>query len=701
MNLANLILENFGKFKNFECSFSPGLNVIKGANETGKSTLVEAISRILYDDPQTPGQEGYHKGKTWGTDDPLVIKAGIRSDDFTGLLEKDFDTGQVRLANHDLNIMVDDKSRINEILTTAMGFSSAELFEATSCIKQGEISQIGRSIKAIKDKLESLVTGGKEDQAASQIIARIDQRIENISRKDKANPGLIEKLETVQDDLDYNIEKINRGIKNLISWRSSIAQVETAYANGLDDYNVKKAKLDKALKADKSDKDLKRLIEEKKAIDNQLEKIKAFGTRIKELSSRLSKVVAVNKKDLKQIDEIDANLKYLKPKQKELEKEVEARQNAFDEFKIGSMPVVLMVISLGGVVFGIADFFMRITEFFYQIAGGGAALLLLSLFMLSRGNQKKLFLKEQLNSESKKLENVESEIGENTAELDKYFEKYKIDSIDETHQAAWKRSELVNQLQAERDSHDKLLDGSTQEEIEVKAQNIEKEIFDARIALENYEPPDPAELERLKSIVSQLEEQKNNLQVELKTLDRQIETAEGGTELLASYLERKEQASESKIKLIEELSILSLTKECIEKARQNVMISTLELLEKRTSEILEIITGGKYKDVKFDQSSLKFKVFSDEKKDWAEPQLELSQATIEQIYLTARLALTEILGDKAKPPIILDDTFDSFDPARHEGTMKLLKQMAEDRQILLLTSDDQYDAWADKTIQLT
>jgi uncharacterized protein YhaN len=701
MNLANLILENFGKFKNFECSFSPGLNVIKGANETGKSTLVEAISRILYDDPQTPGQEGYHKGKTWGTDDPLVIKAGIRSDDFTGLLEKDFDTGQVRLANHDLNIMVDDKSRINEILTTAMGFSSAELFEATSCIKQGEISQIGRSIKAIKDKLESLVTGGKEDQAASQIIARIDQRIENISRKDKANPGLIEKLETVQDDLDYNIEKINRGIKNLISWRSSIAQVETAYANGLDDYNVKKAKLDKALKADKSDKDLKRLIEEKKAIDNQLEKIKAFGTRIKELSSRLSKVVAVNKKDLKQIDEIDANLKYLKPKQKELEKEVEARQNAFDEFKIGSMPVVLMVISLGGVVFGIADFFMRITEFFYQIAGGGAALLLLSLFMLSRGNQKKLFLKEQLNSESKKLENVESEIGENTAELDKYFEKYKIDSIDETHQAAWKRSELVNQLQAERDSHDKLLDGSTQEEIEVKAQNIEKEIFDARIALENYEPPDPAELERLKSIVSQLEEQKNNLQVELKILDRQIETAEGGTELLASYLERKEQASESKIKLIEELSILSLTKECIEKARQNVMISTLELLEKRTSEILEIITGGKYKDVKFDQSSLKFKVFSDEKKDWAEPQLELSQATIEQIYLTARLALTEILGDKAKPPIILDDTFDSFDPARHEGTMKLLKQMAEDRQILLLTSDDQYDAWADKTIQLT
>jgi len=700
MNLVNLILENFGKFKNFECSFSPGLNVIKGANETGKSTLVEAISKILYDDPQNPGQAGSCKGKTWGTDDPLVIKANIRSRDFTGLIEKDFDSGQVRLANHDLNIAVDDKDRIDEILTAAMGFSSAELFEATSCIKQGEISQIDRSIKAIKDKLESLVTGGKEDQAASQIIARIDQRIDSISRKDEANPGLIEKLENVQEDLNYNIEKINRGIKNLASWRSSMAQVETAYANGVEDYEVKKARLEKGLKADKSDKDLKRLNEEKKTIDTQLEKTKIFGTKIKELSGQLTKVVAVNKKDLKQIDEIDANLKYLKPKQKELENEVETQQTAFDEFNTGTTPVVLMLVSIGGIGFGVADFFLHFTEFFYQIAGGGAALLLLSLFIFSRDNQKKAFLKEQLNTESKKLENVESEIGQSIAELDKFFEKYKINSIDEAHQTAWKRNELTNQLQIERENYEKLLDGLTQEEIEIKAQNLEKEIFDAKIVLENFESPDPAELERLKLIVSQLEEQKDNLQEELKTLNRQIETAEGGTELLASYLERTEQASESKINLIEELSILSLTKECIEKARQNVMISTLELLEKRTSEILEIITGGKYKEVKFDQSSLKFKVFSDEKNDWAEPQLELSQATIEQIYLTARLALTEILGDKAKPPIILDDTFDSFDPARHEDTMKLLKQMAENRQILLLTSDDHYDAWADKTIQL-
>jgi uncharacterized protein YhaN len=170
--------------------------------------------------------------------------------------------------------------------------------------------------------------------------------------------------------------------------------------------------------------------------------------------------------------------------------------------------------------------------------------------------------------------------------------------------------------------------------------------------------------------------------------------------LLASYVERKEAAGSKMTDYVEELAILNLTKECIEKARQNVMVSTLELLEKRTSEILEMITDDKYNRVRFDKATLKFEVFSKEKNDWVEPHQELSQATVEQIYLTARLALTEILGDSSKPPIILDDSFERFDPSRHDITMKMLKKMAKDRQILLLTSDEGYESYADNLIQL-
>ncbi|NLI16448.1 MAG: hypothetical protein GX409_09210, partial [candidate division Zixibacteria bacterium] len=220
------------------------------------------------------------------------------------------------------------------------------------------------------------------------------------------------------------------------------------------------------------------------------------------------------------------------------------------------------------------------------------------------------------------------------------------------------------------------------------------------IQVSKNEKRDPAELERLRQVVAQLEEQRNTLAGEITVFSRQLETAEGGAELMASYVERRDELSARKIKLVEELSILGMTKECIEQARQNIMISTLEVLESRTSEILQMITAGKYSRVRFDKSTLKFEVFADQKNGWVDPEKELSKATVEQIYLTARLALTELLAEKSKPPIILDDPFDSFDSQRLDNTMKMLKQLAADRQILLLTSDDRFDRYADHTIQL-
>ncbi len=700
MKLANLQLKNYGKFKDFSCSLTPGLNVIKGGNETGKSTLVDAITKLLYIDPHDKNSDVLIKAKSWSSDGPPLLKADIQSAEFTGTIEKDFESGIAKLDNNDLNISIDDNTRIKDIITGAIGFSTAELFEATSCIRQGQISHIEGSIKAIKDKLGSLVTGGKEDQAASQIIEKIDQRIEEIARRDDDNPGLLQKLELVQSDIDYNVEKLNRDISNINNWRSNLTQVEVAYANGVEDCKKKQEKLEDVLAAQEAKHKIEKFEEELKEAKDSFEKVKETSKKISELTTQLGQAKDLPRNDRNKIDEMESTLKYLRPKQREMEMDIEADTKSLESHKINSGVVGLALFSLAGIGFGVADYFMRFTEYFLEIGGGGAALLLLSLFIMSRTNAKKSFFKEQIKNKTNKLESVKAEIEQLTEGLNEFLDKYNITSADEARQAVWKRSELENQLKTVKQAHAQLLEGYTEEELEIKVQNLEKDIFDNKIVLENHEEVDDSEVERLKLIVDQLKEQKDNLEKEYTTLVRQIDTSEGGSELLASYMERKATAGGQMAELVEEISILSLTKECIENARQNVMISTLELLEKRTSEILEMITNGKYKEVRFDKSSLKFEVYSKEKKDWVEPHLALSQATIEQIYLTARLALTEILGDKAKPPIILDDTFESFDPERHDGVMKLLKEMALDRQILLLTSDDNYDSWADNTVQL-
>jgi uncharacterized protein YhaN len=700
MNIADLQVKNYGKFKDFECKFTPGLNVIKGGNETGKSTLVKAITNLLYSDPHSYSKEDIIQVKSWGSDSPPILKANIESNEFSGTIEKDFGSGEAKLANSGLNVTIDDHNRIAEILTGAIGFSTEELFEATSCIKQGEISHIDGSIKAIKDKLESMVTGSKEEQAASQIITRIERRIDDISRKDKINPGLIQKLDSSQAEVDYNLEKLGRDINNIKAWRNSLIQVEVAYANLVEDYENKKKKLAAASNALVAREALEKLNVEKKETYTSIEKVKDAGRKMAELESQLRNSADIPENDRKEADELESTLKYLKPKFRELESDVETEQETCDSYKIGGLPIVLIILSLAAIGFAVADYFMMFTQYFYEIGGGGFGLFLISLFILSRKIARKSLLKEQLKGKTKKLESVKDEINQVSGRLNELLTRYRIMSAEQARQVAWKRGEIENQLRAEKRIYDQYLNGGSLEELEIKLQNTEKQILDASKVARESDIPDEGEIERLKLIVGQLEEQKNNLQKELKTLDRQVETTEGGSELLASYVERKEAAGSKMTDYVEELAILNLTKECIEKARQNVMVSTLELLEKRTSEILEMITDDKYDRVRFDKATLKFEVFSKEKNDWVEPHQELSQATVEQIYLTARLALTEILGDSSKPPIILDDSFERFDPSRHDITMKMLKKMAKDRQILLLTSDEGYESYADNLIQL-
>ncbi len=181
---------------------------------------------------------------------------------------------------------------------------------------------------------------------------------------------------------------------------------------------------------------------------------------------------------------------------------------------------------------------------------------------------------------------------------------------------------------------------------------------------------------------------------------QQLENAEGGAELLAGYIERREQFSERVESLNKAITMLNLTADCINEARQNVLVSTLEVLNSRTSDILNKLTSGRYSKVRFDKSTMKFQVFSDAVGYGLIPNRVFRSGTTEQIYLAARLALAELIAEDKSSVMILDDPFAGYDQKRMENAMKVLKEISENHQILLLTSQDHYDKWADSTVAL-
>ncbi|MGV2940676.1 AAA family ATPase [Mesobacillus sp. LC4] len=64
---------------------------------------------------------------------------------------------------------------------------------------------------------------------------------------------------------------------------------------------------------------------------------------------------------------------------------------------------------------------------------------------------------------------------------------------------------------------------------------------------------------------------------------------------------------------------------------------------------------------------------------------ELSQATAEQVYVSIRLALAADHHDRYPFPIIIDDSFVNFDHNRTNRTIRLLREMSNNNQILIFT----------------
>lgn len=148
--------------------------------------------------------------------------------------------------------------------------------------------------------------------------------------------------------------------------------------------------------------------------------------------------------------------------------------------------------------------------------------------------------------------------------------------------------------------------------------------------------------------------------------------------LQADYQEAQENAYHP---LAEETEIeaLNLAMEMIEKLSGNIHNRVGDRLRQRTSEILNEITGGKYREVLMD-AGLHMMVNID---DRTVPLANLSRGTMEQIYFALRMAAGELLCGQERFPVILDDVFGMYDEERLASALRWLHK--EQRQVIIST----------------
>lgn len=141
--------------------------------------------------------------------------------------------------------------------------------------------------------------------------------------------------------------------------------------------------------------------------------------------------------------------------------------------------------------------------------------------------------------------------------------------------------------------------------------------------------------------------------------------------------------TEKKKRLEAKFRAVTISMEALKRAHENMQKNFTPELNKKASEYFSHIAGGKYSRIFCDKE---FGVMIEE--DLPRESGFFSGGTVDQLYLSVRLALTDMLYGDGSCPILLDQPFLQYDKVRKERAINMLENLPHKRQVLLFTSDE-------------
>lgn len=181
-----------------------------------------------------------------------------------------------------------------------------------------------------------------------------------------------------------------------------------------------------------------------------------------------------------------------------------------------------------------------------------------------------------------------------------------------------------------------------------------------------------------------LERRLHDTLLELRELETLVRSMGSDDEVLQKIEEEAAQLQEKRGDLEEKGKALKLALETLEEAGLEIRRDFAPLVNRKMSAVAAQITSGKYENLKVDNELL-LKALAPETGDVV-PVSALSGGTIDQMYLAMRIALGDVISSTAeRMPLVLDEVFSQYDDVRTRETIRYLKALAQERQILFFT----------------
>ncbi|MEE1012955.1 MAG: AAA family ATPase [Clostridia bacterium] len=667
-------LTAFGKFSNKRIQFSDGLQVLYGANETGKSTIQLFLRVMLYG---VPNQR--KSSSVVLRDRERIIPWGERNAE--GVLKLTVDGRKIEVHRRFGKTPAGDRTEVLDAVTgEALGEYNgenlgekllgipAEIFEKTFWIRQDSTFPVGTD-EELSRRLMNLRDTGEEEVSADATVKVLEQERKQLRAKDKrGTPGVLDVLcrEREQKMQERFALQSEMGQRKSAQMRRDAAEARLKHAE-------EKAKelqgLEERQKRLQASEARRRKWQEVKRLQGLAEQ--ARGCEAYRKFCSLQEETVQNAETIKRkLETLDQNAQMGYDKEeldKKLAKEQQRKKNGIMCCCVGG-GLLLLALLLG--VLRI-PFWLGIL-----LTGTALGLVLLGVGVVCVKNALQCGSKIQQEKERAETEQdrIDLEIQSLQKELSEILEAFSCRNTEELRQGLESYRKAALEAESYQNACQRLLEGEDASTIAQEMEGLQELAQEDSALLRRDIPAEVRQNQKIQmDALSEIKELEGKLsyvyyggrnpadvQAEIDQLD--IRIAEGKTRLKA----------------------LNLALKVFEKVYETRKSDFTPAVNEKVNGFLDILLEKKYRDIRVSDS---YRLRLDTESTFAVEAEYFSRGTYEQIYFALRLSLGELIGDGSEP-LFLDDFLASFDDRRAKKAIELLEILGKNRQILLFTCHD-------------
>lgn len=743
MKIKSIYISAFGGVKDLKLDLNDNFNVIYGENENGKTTVMSFIKMMFYGSERAKNDLAKNPRKKytpWDNSQPAG-SIDFTKDGKNYRLERIFgesnSTDRVTLINTDLGTRENVSADIGVKL---LGLSSAA-FERSIFIGQFGFPESNANAEGeINSKLSNLALTGEEDSSFDEVYKRLEKAKlslasksgrageydKNIASLKELNAALL-KANDSQEKINFGNQKAKELIGEIEKLQKRANELKLTIDKEQDFRNAEKLRELLKLKSELDNVTKALTLENGTVVDDMfLKKIDFCLSKINNVSQKIDKLKDENKIIQEGLDlALNPDIKASPEKQAEAQNKIKLLEEKQNKLKISysENEAILNTKSGSGTILLILGILLALggaaTCIFKAVIGGGIAAvgaLLIALYIIittKNGAKQKEISKKQidikfelnelltaialekstlnaittaLNSNAAMIEKQEARLKENSQAIEEHLKEKSI--LDE--ELATVIGNTFNSTEIDTVLDELRQKAALQKEIKQKINYIIKDVGNISYEAAAQKIKDAESFGEVKDFETIKAEYDGILEeITAKKTDATAILTEikAMSKVAANPEELKKQINDLTAKTKNQAQFiddLALAMEVLTESFAEVRRSYGSVLDNKTTKIFSGITGGKYNGISvsksFDLTVQKTDLFGSFDSAY------LSSGTLDQAYLSLRLALSELMTESSGSlPVMLDDSLAQFDDKRQKIALEYLNEYSDKNQIIMFT----------------